>query len=319
MSIANILSLIGCVVLSAGAAVGMLLTGSDMVSALVVFIAALAIGGGALFVAVKAKQTDNDFRRWRTFEFIAVGVGIVFVIAVAHYDFYAFNFLNMRGELGRAGNEDIATVEHMIGNYKNQENERLRITVDGLRNYVNFRPLSVSASLRSFIDSEVLNGQGLQLNNNILDNYEQFKSFHINHGDLQADRIGGMMRELQRLSDEVNGIDPTKMRDLSTSLTTFCDSVGAQLTSLSRNFNFGSIDIDDTGVYNYQPGRSNSYEARAMAYGETYSSIFHIGATAVLLYAAFALLYFSNYLLALRSLRRPTAGVKISDTDGIPL
>lgn len=320
LSIAVMLSVVGLLGLGFGTCMGMLLDGKSMAAALI-FAATVVVGGAlGLFLAVKAKTVDNEFTKWKKYEFVGLAICVAVIVFAAQPTIYTGNFIFGNSNLRQAGNDDISLVRAMITRFKAQESDRLSLTREGLENYIAFRPSNVSRGLSQYIRFDVMHGQAGVLNRYILNDYTAEKSFLIEHGSLQEDVFGKYENELNRISSLLSGFDFAKFSTMASTLTALSDSVGANLTALSRNFNFGNITVDHYGQYSITPSESYNYSDRALNFGNEYAAMFSPRASSLSLFLVFALLFILDYLLEFRSLRVPAgSGPKISDKDGIPL
>ena len=295
LSIAVMLSIIGILGLTFCTAMGLLLDGRPMAEALALGAGVLIVGSLGLYLAVKAKTVENEFAKWRKFEYLGLAMCVAAIAFAAQPTIYAANFVFSNRSLRDAGDRDIELVSGMMSRFKSQEADRLNITREGLENYLAFKPSQVSSSLGNFIRYDVMHG-------------------------LQEELFGKYDNELSQLADQLSGFDFANFPTMASRLTALSDSVGANLTALSRNFSFGNIGFDHSGEYAFTPSEPYVYADRAVDFGNEYAAMFSPRAGSVALFGALALLFILDYILEFRSLRVPVgAGPKISDKDGIPL
>ena len=320
LSIAVMLSIIGILGLTFCTAMGLLLDGRPMGEALALGAGVLIVGSLGLYLAVKAKTVENEFAKWRKFEYLGLAMCVAAIAFAAQPTIYAANFVFSNRSLRDAGDRDIELVSGMMSRFKSQEADRLNITREGLENYLSFRPSQVSSSLGQFIRFDVMHGQAGVLNRHIVNDFVAEKSYLIEHGSLQEELFGKYDNELSLLADQLSGFDFANFPAMASRLTALSDSVGANLTALSRNFSFGNIGFDHSGEYAFTPSEPYVYADRAVDFGNEYAAMFSPRAGSVALFGALALLFIFDYILEFRSLRVPVgAGPKISDKDGIPL
>ena len=80
LSIAVMLSVVGLLGLGFGTCMGMLLDGKSMAAALI-FAASVVVGGAlGLFLAVKAKTVDNEFTKWKKYEFVGLAICVAVIV-----------------------------------------------------------------------------------------------------------------------------------------------------------------------------------------------------------------------------------------------
>ena len=320
LSIANMLSVIGLIGLGLGTAMGIVLEGKEVAIAIGCGAGVFILGILGLFLAVKAKKAESEFGKWRKYEYLGLALCIGVIAFSAQPCMYSANFIISNRSLREAGDSDIATVRGMITRFKAQEADRLNLTREGLDNYLSFNPSVVSSSLQSFIIYEVMHGSPGIFNRHVLNEYVAEKSYLIEHGNFNEDLFGKYNHELDMISSRLTNFDFADFPSMATALTALSDSVGAHLTALSYNFNFGNIGLNDRGIYDYEPTAGYEYTERATTFGAKYAAMFTPGLGAIGLFAAFALLYILDYFLEFRSLRVPVKqGPKISDNDGLPL
>ena len=320
LSIAVMLSVIGLVGLTLGTSVGFVLDSYPVAEALAFGAAVFIVGGVGLYLAVKAKTVDNEFAKWRKYEMLGLVLCVAVVAFAAQPTIYAANFIIANRALRDAGERDINTVRGMITTFKAKESDRLSLTREGLENYMAFRPQSVDSRLKHFILFEVMHNHAGSLNSHVINEYVVEKSYIIEHGSLQDDLFRRYDNELTTISNRLSNFDIADFPGMATELTALSDSVGANLTALSSNMNFGNIGVDELGTYYYSPISGDRYMDRAEAFGREYASMFapRLGSLAILI--AFVLLFIFDYLMEFRSLRVPAwNGPKISDRDGLPL
>ena len=184
LSIAVMLSIIGILGLTFCTAMGLLLDGRPMAEALALGAGVLIVGSLGLYLAVKAKTVENEFAKWRKFEYLGLAMCVAAIAFAAQPTIYAANFVFSNRSLRDAGDRDIELVSGMMSRFKSQEADRLNITREGLENYLAFKPSQVSSSLGNFIRYDVMHGQAGSLNQFILNDFvSQFP-----HNGITADR-----------------------------------------------------------------------------------------------------------------------------------
>ncbi len=320
LSIAVGLSIIGLLGLVFGTGAGLAFEGKEKGVALAGAAIVAIAGAGGLYLAVKAKTTESEFGKWKKFEYLGLGVCIAVAIFATTPTIYTANFIFSNRSLREAGESDASTINGMLSRFAELEGNRLSMTRQGLEDYVTFKPTNVSTELSEFLKFEVMNGRPGKVNRHVVNDYVTENSYLIEHGSLDEDLFGRYRQELANIRNQLSSFDIGALPVLATKFTVLSDSIGAKLTALSRNFNFGNLSLDGSGEYIYLPSESNTYSDTANRFGIEYASMFRPNLQSGMLTALFILLYLIDYLLEFRSLRVPTSrGPKISDKDGIPL
>ena len=83
LSIAVMLSIIGVLGLTFCTAMGLLLDGSPMAEALALAAGVLIVGSLGLYLAVKAKTVENEFAKWRKFEYLGLAMCVAAIAFAA--------------------------------------------------------------------------------------------------------------------------------------------------------------------------------------------------------------------------------------------
>lgn len=200
VTIANFVTILGLVVLLAFTYLGRsYMSGGEVGLDIVVSLAITLVTAFLLWFLVKAKKTDNDYKKWMKVEYSALAVYIILAIVVGfkggimHYFVVNANKEEIKGYATR----DLDAIEAMLNEYEEFEENALTDTRRGLMNAVS-SGYDLSESLRKFMSDE-----GISRNPESADNFVMVQRTELlgtTYDELRSD-FNAQKLKIERITD----------------------------------------------------------------------------------------------------------------------
>lgn len=239
-SIANLISIVGLVVLAFFLYLGFAYSGTNSGTS-ILYSVMITIGIGLiLYALLYAKKVENNFEKWRIVEYTLVGV---FIIACSATVPTLCHFINVNRDSENLKNyaiQDLDGMETAISNFQSQERanlSQLEINLQNVATSYNYYS-AITEELKSYISHELLGGQDSKLNkenitsfnekwNNYIDNlhhYGEGKSYASTlKNAIEENRnriVAWKILEIPQAIEEINKLK----HDLDTNLNSISES-----------------------------------------------------------------------------------------------
>lgn len=317
LSVAMIISIFGWGVCAALAGIGLYVKGYDLPVAIVVTVIMLAVGVIGYVLGIMAKRTENEFKKWRTYEYFGVFMMTAALACAAMPFCWGANYLINVTNLSSAANSDKARVAELIETYKAQETQRLDHTAAGLLNFVQSHSDNASARLQDYIDQVVMLNQPGRINAAIVNDFKAFNNGFIDRGAVDADSIGNLVASVNSTFDAVNAMELNHFKDVQSGFDAASQHLSNFLNHMSADLDLPTVALNN-GRFTAADSAPNTYETVKSSFGRIYSSIFEINVYDILVFVAFAFFALSHYLCEYHTYVVNSLP-PISDKDGILL
>lgn len=308
-SIALIVSILIWLVLGYFVYIGMQLSGINITEAIVIWALFSMVGFGLSFLSSAIKTRRNAYKQSRWSEVLCLGLTLGVLVFGLFYAPSGMNYLISRTELIQARNWDLNSTQSMINQYRDKENARLDVMVQGLNNFYSLH-MPVDGHPQLFHMA-----QGNFLTRATIDNYRDDMRENIEHCSVNGSPV--LERYIQRL-DSIKRIPISLLKaygchDLGPRLKATSDSLAIMLTSQSRRFDFYEINSSG-GFFVITESASNSYSANEHMFGSYFSELFNPFPMA-LIYIVLCFFAVWDYILCYRGSVRPSRRVKLSTNN----
>lgn len=317
LSVAMIISIFGWGVCAALAGIGLYVKGYDLPVAIVVTVIMLAIGIVGYVLGIMAKRTENEFKKWRTYEYFGVFMMTAALACAAMPFCWGANYLINVTNLSSAANSDKARVAELIETYKAQETQRLDHTAAGLLNFVQSHSDNASAQLEDYIRHVVMMNQPGRINAAIVNDFKAFNNGFIERGAVDADSIGNIVASVNSAFDAVNAMELNHFKDVQSGFDAASQHLSNFLNHMSADLDLPTVALNN-GWFTAADSAPNTYETVKSSFGRIYSSIFEINVYDILVFVAFAFFALSHYLCEYHTYVVNSLP-PVSDKDGILL
>lgn len=317
LSVAMIISIFGWGVCAALAGIGLYVKGYDLPVAIVVTVIMLAIGIVGYVLGIMAKRTENEFKKWRTYEYFGVFMMTAALACAAMPFCWGANYLINVTNLSSAANSDKARVADLVESYKAQETQRLDHTAAGLLNFVQSHSNNASARLQDYIDQVVMLNQPGRINAAIVNDFKAFNNGFIDRGAVDADSIGNIVASVNSAFDAVNAMELNHFKDVQSGFDAASQHLSNFLNHMSADLDLPTVALNN-GRFTAADSAPNTYETVKSSFGRIYSSIFEINVYDILVFVAFAFFALSHYLCEYHTYVVNSLP-PVSDKDGILL
>lgn len=317
LSVAMIISIIGWLVCAALAGIGQYVKGYDLPVAIVVTVIMLAIGIVGYVLGIMAKRTENEFKKWRTYEYFGVFMMTAALACAAMPFCWGANYLVNITNLSSAADSDKARVADLVETYKAQETQRLDHTTAGLLNYVQSHSDNASVALQNYIIHVVMNDQPGHINTAIVNNFKEFNGDYIVRGAIDADSIGTLVASANIVFDVVNTMELNHFKDAQAGFDAASQNLSYFLNHMSADLDLPTVALN-SGMFTVADSEPYTYETVKSSFGEIYSSIFEINVYDILAFLVFAFFALTHYLCEYHTYVVNSLP-PVSDKDGILL
>lgn len=165
-SIANLISIVGLVVLAFFLYLGFAYSGTNSGTS-ILYSVIITIGIGLiLYALLYAKKVENNFEKWRIVEYVLLAA---FVVACAATVPTLCHFINVNRDSDQLKNyaiQDLNGMENAISDFQSQERanlSQLEINLQNVANSYNYYS-ATTEELKSYIVDEIFGGQDSKLN-----------------------------------------------------------------------------------------------------------------------------------------------------------
>lgn len=317
LSVAMIISIIGWLVCAALAGIGLYVKGYDLPVAIVVTVIMLAIGIVGYVLGIMAKRTENEFKKWRTYEYFGVFMMAAALACAAMPFCWGANYLINVTNLSSAADSDKARVADLVETYKAQETQRLDHTAAGLLNFVQSHSNSASARLNDFVSHVVMLNEAGHINATIVNNFKEFNNGFIIRGAIDADPIGCLVSSVDSVFNVVNAMELNRFKDVQPGFDAASQNLSNFLNHMSADLDLPTVALN-SGMFTAVDSDPNTYDTVKSSFGRIYSSIFEINVYDILAFLVFAFFALTHYLCEYHTYVVNTLP-PVSDKDGILL
>lgn len=160
-SLANLISIIGLVVLGFFLYLGMAYGGTNNGTSVLLAVGVTLFFGLMLYFMLYAKQVETNFTPWRIVEYILLAVFVVAACVSIPTMCHFINVNSKSAELMKVGNNELDAMEKAINDFKNKEKSNLSNlkvqlqTIASQPNYIS----ATSDDLKDFIKKEIMAGK----------------------------------------------------------------------------------------------------------------------------------------------------------------
>lgn len=317
LSVAMIISIFGWGVCAALAGIGLYVKGYDLPVAIVVTVIMLAVGVIGYVLGIMAKRTENEFKKWRTYEYFGVFMMAAALACAAMPFCWGANYLVNITNLSSAADSDKARVADLVETYKVQETQRLDHTAAGLLNFVQSHSNNASARLNDYVSHVVMMNEAGHLNATIVNNFKEFNNGFIVRGDVQNDSIGNLVAAATSVFNAVNDMELNHYKDVQADFDAASQNLTSFLNHMSADLDLPTVSLNNQ-EFTATDSDPNTYDTVKSSFGRIYSSIFDINVYDILVFVAFAFFALSHYLCEYHTYVVNSLP-PVSDKDGILL
>ncbi|MCR5679915.1 MAG: hypothetical protein K6G08_06885 [Prevotella sp.] len=299
ISLANIISVIGIVLLAAALFLGYFYSGDNMgISALKAL--AWTIGFAVLlWFLIKAKSAINELKKWRVVEIITLVVYLALAVLSSGTAAKFFNIYAANGDLRKAAGDDVEALQQTIKQFKSDANNALSVTLDGmenadgnvlsseLQNFMDEQDLSsFDATSRDFF-SEGAGGWRNKINDITLDKKSYDKSWE---------------NALKECSEQIDGWSVLEIPQAVRSLEDISEEIDVTLNALSKKLPFPEINYNST-TFEYEISKAYSPKeySTETSFSEKLNAIKPYAPIGIIACVLIHLLILFNYFVAYRS------------------
>ena len=309
ISLANIIAVIGIVVLAAALFLGYLYSGDNMgISALKAL--AWVVGFSVLlWFLIKAKSAVNERGKWRIVEVLTLVVYLALAVLSSGTAAKFFNIYASNGDLRKAASADIEALQQTIKQFKSDATSALDVTLDGMENadgnalsadlesYMAEQNLSSFDATSRDIFSEGAGGWRNKINEITLDKKSYDKSWE---------------KALKECSEQIDGWSVLEIPQAVRSMEEISQEIDTTLTALSKGLPFPEINYNST-TFEYEIAKAYSPKeySTETSFSEKLNDIKPYAPVGIIACVIIHLLILFNYLVAYRSDKmRPTKSSK---------
>lgn len=319
ISLALILSLAGIFFISLFCWIGMTLDNLGMAVSSVISIAVLALGVVASQLAIKAKKATSEFKKWRGVELVCLAIMVFAVALEANWVIRGITTSLKSDELRAEAHKEVNNTLQKLDDFQARKQRALDVTVGGLQSFMNYGTYTSDRELVAFVNNEVLTGVFGTLTPSAIMEFKSDKVAIINRGSRSVDLIGSFRNDARLYNAVIDNWYPFQIANLADSLYNFrneCDEFIVELDRAIYLPNIRSVGGDFRIVEPEVQSPGNNNERSSFA--EMFDSTKTPTAASVGVFVVLVILFFSNYLLTPRSLRKDIEkGSKESDKYGI--
>lgn len=318
ITVANIIAVIGIVVLAAGLFLGYLYSGDNM------GISGIKAAGWALgftfllWFLIKAKGAVNELGKWRIVEISTLVVYLALAVISSIPMSRFFNIYVANSDLRDAATADIETMNDGIRQFQDDANSALDVTLRGLRNAADN---DISVTLSNYLmeqNFDALDGSSINAFANGTGGWRgKIESITLDGQDY----VEAWNDELDRCRTTIESWNVLEIPQAVQSLSDVSDEISQTLTDLSAELPFPVIERhaateEYTIVSRYEP---STYDFAPNVVSKL-NGIKATGLVGIVICAFIHLLILFNYLVAYRSDKiRPTRRSNAAGGQGIML
>lgn len=316
ISIANLIAIIGCVVLLIFSFMGRsYLSGGEMVWSIIIAIGITIIAALLLWLLIKAKSAENEIAKWKVVEISVLVIYIVFAGATVFYSgithFFVVN--GNKDAIKTYAEADFDRIDSLFINYEEFEVKALTTTFSGLENAVDEGAI-VDDDLDTFFEENSIEQSTYGVENFVEE---------IQRNGLLGDTYENLKEEYEKQRQEI-------MRDVKDwntlfipykahKIETLATDISAKLNQMSDEALLPKIEMNEDGEYTItQEDQSNTFDieggVETLKFRKAIIESGGISLTAILITLLIHLLILFNYIVAYRT---STVGIK-GKKGGIP-
>lgn len=272
-------------------------------------------GGATLLVAfilwlmVHAKEVENNFRNWLIVEILSV-VAFVGTACWTGYEMMHFFVVNDNmSDLKKLSENDIDEIEEEINTYVAQENERLNVTLIGLRDAV--KANRYDSSVSDYISENKISD---------IDKWKELKSEEIS--EVEHERLAyrkAWEREIGELRAVIKNWNMFFLPDAAARINKLADNVSKTLTSASSALKLCIVEtqLNPKGEKFYTLGESkvNEYGVKA-SFPKELEKISGFSVLGIFVILLVNVLILFNYIFAYRSKKVRSSTKILESTRG---
>lgn len=319
ISLALILSLAGIFFISLFCWIGMTLDNLGMAVSSVISIGVLALGIVASQLAIKAKKATSEFKKWRGVELVCLAIMVFAVALEANWVIRGITTSLKSDELREEAHKEVNNTLQKLDDFQARKQRALDVTVGGLQNIMNIGTTHMDLDLIVFVNNEVLTGVFGTLTPSAIMEFKSDKVAIINRGSRSVDLIGSFRNDARLYNAVIDNWYPFQIANLADSLRNFRNECDEFIVELDRAIYLPNIRSVGGGFRIVEPEvQSPGNNNERSSFAEMFDSTKTPTAASVGVFVVLVILFFSNYLLTPRSLRKDIEkGSKESDKYGI--
>ena len=251
ITIANIVAVIGIVLLAAALFLGYFYAGDNM-GVSIMKGAAWALGFTfLLWFMIKAKGTQNEIKKWRIVEIAVLVVYLALAVLSSGVISKFFSIYASSGELKEAAAEDIEKIRNDIQLFKDDATTAKDETV---RSMTTAMGQDLSQELTDFLLSH-----RLTLNTTSIDNFDADWTSDIESINLSGYNYDEVWKEeLDRCDEKIQGWSVLSVPKAVATLKDLSEQIASTLSEMSETLPFPTITLSEAGIWEI----TGQYEAK---------------------------------------------------------
>lgn len=294
----NIVALLGFALLAVTSFLGaQFLTKGSMGMSIGIALVVVLLPAIALYGAVKCKEVDNNFDRWKKIEIALVIVFWLTALPGIYYSLQCFSVVGSRARLSELAQADVKAVNDLFNSYERFETEALDLTRVSLENalgqpsdeLVNAYMTSAAITTPDNIDTWLLTQRMLLLGSRGVDGFN-YISYKESVDSVATDWL-----------NHISSSDIMYIANHAADLDVIAPDVAARLTENSANGKLPVFEFDN-GTYRVTDhGKVTKLDAPQLSLGSAVANFAGINAMGVIFVIVVFGMIFLNYIFAHRS------------------
>lgn len=256
VTIATLVAVIGVAVLVIFTFLGhAFLSGGEIVTDIMIAVVVGAVTTLLLWFLIKAKKAENDLEKWRIFEYISLGIFVIFAIATGYFCGlgHYFTVQANKESIKEKAYSDIDNINGMFRQYYAFETEAIGHTTEGLKNAV--RP----SSTRTQLLDEFIKEEGFEPSAAGVEAYKKKKEREL-LGLGYRKYVASDSLDLCDMQNIITSWSAIKLPFQAKRMEKKSEEISSNLTKLSMEANLPKVERNDNGRYTKKQNQETKIE-----------------------------------------------------------